>query len=185
MASVKSLACQPVKLSRQVSIIVLKFAPVALLRHCLLVLLCRVSFMCKGCINLPGVQQQSELIWHRYSVYQRQFWCAVRGLMIHHTRDQTFVEPLTPARLAKCLNMADHGPRFRSRHEPSKATVWDMLQIARFLVDNERLFVVAASTMIMSTSHTALRPVLPVFAKVRNLLLCTPTMSCSDRLKIL
>ena len=36
-----------------------------------------------------------------------------------------------------------------------------------FLMDNERLLVVAASTMIMSLSHTALRPVLPVFAKVR------------------
>ena len=39
-------------------------------------------------------------------------------------------------------------------------------QIAQFLVENERLLVVAASTMIMSISHTALRPVLPVFAKV-------------------
>ena len=36
-----------------------------------------------------------------------------------------------------------------------------------FLAENERLLVVAASTMIMSLSHTALRPVLPVFAKVR------------------
>ncbi len=47
-----------------------------------------------------------------------------------------------------------------------------MLRVGRFLVDNERLLVVAASTMIMSLSHTALRPVLPVFAKVR--LLCLP-----------
>ena len=38
-------------------------------------------------------------------------------------------------------------------------------QLVRFLVANERLLVVAASTMIMSLSHTALRPVLPVFAK--------------------
>ena len=38
--------------------------------------------------------------------------------------------------------------------------------VGRFLVENERLLVVAASTMIMSLSHTALRPVLPVFAKV-------------------
>ena len=42
-----------------------------------------------------------------------------------------------------------------------------VLRAGRFLVDNERLLVVAASTMIMSLSHTALRPVLPVFAKVR------------------
>ncbi|CAK0782313.1 hypothetical protein CVIRNUC_005628 [Coccomyxa viridis] len=38
-------------------------------------------------------------------------------------------------------------------------------RIGRFLAENERLLVVAASTMIMSLSHTALRPVLPVFAK--------------------
>lgn len=42
-----------------------------------------------------------------------------------------------------------------------------VLRMGRFLGDNERLLVVAASTMIMSLSHTALRPVLPVFAKVR------------------
>ena len=40
--------------------------------------------------------------------------------------------------------------------------------MGRFLVENERLLVVAASTMIMSLSHTALRPVLPVFAKVSH-----------------
>ena len=31
---------------------------------------------------------------------------------------------------------------------------------------NERLLVVAASTLIMSISHTSLRPVLPMYAKV-------------------
>ncbi|KAK9816596.1 hypothetical protein WJX72_002485 [[Myrmecia] bisecta] len=36
---------------------------------------------------------------------------------------------------------------------------------SRFLVDNERLLIVAASTLLCSISHTALRPVLPVFAK--------------------
>ena len=41
-------------------------------------------------------------------------------------------------------------------------------RMGRFLVENERLLVVAASTMIMSLSHTALRPVLPVFAKVSH-----------------
>ena len=41
-----------------------------------------------------------------------------------------------------------------------------MKRVGQFLLDNERLLVVAASTMIMSLSHTALRPVLPVFAKV-------------------
>jgi hypothetical protein len=41
-----------------------------------------------------------------------------------------------------------------------------LIRIAKFLAENERLLVVAASTMIMSLSHTALRPVLPVFAKV-------------------
>lgn len=44
-----------------------------------------------------------------------------------------------------------------------------VLRLGRVLVENERLLVVAASTMIMSLSHTALRPVLPVFAKVRAL----------------
>ena len=42
-----------------------------------------------------------------------------------------------------------------------------LVQVARYLKENEYLLVVAASTMIMSLSHTALRPVLPVFAKVR------------------
>ncbi len=46
-----------------------------------------------------------------------------------------------------------------------------VLQIAQFLLENEKLLVVAASTMIMSISHTALRPVLPVFAKVNKRLL--------------
>jgi hypothetical protein len=40
------------------------------------------------------------------------------------------------------------------------------MQVAKWLVENERLLVVAGSTMICSLSHTALRPVLPVFAKV-------------------
>ncbi len=40
------------------------------------------------------------------------------------------------------------------------------VRVLRFLGENERLLVVAASTMIMSLSHTALRPVLPTFAKV-------------------
>ncbi|KAK9819267.1 hypothetical protein WJX81_001189 [Elliptochloris bilobata] len=40
-----------------------------------------------------------------------------------------------------------------------------LVQVARYLKENEYLLVVAASTMIMSLSHTALRPVLPVFAK--------------------
>ena len=34
---------------------------------------------------------------------------------------------------------------------------------------NEKLLIVAASSCIMSISHTALRPVLPVFAQVRPL----------------
>ena len=46
------------------------------------------------------------------------------------------------------------------------------MQVAQFLVENERLLVVAASTMIMSISHTALRPVLPVFAKASPNLPC-------------
>lgn len=37
---------------------------------------------------------------------------------------------------------------------------WDLL------ASNERLLIVAASTFLCSLSHTALRPVLPVFAKV-------------------
>lgn len=43
-----------------------------------------------------------------------------------------------------------------------------LVRVAKFLAENERLLVVAASTMIMSLSHTALRPVLPTFAKVRK-----------------
>ncbi len=42
-----------------------------------------------------------------------------------------------------------------------------VVRVARYLKENEYLLVVAASTMIMSLSHTALRPVLPVFAKAR------------------
>ncbi|KAK9810950.1 hypothetical protein WJX73_000538 [Symbiochloris irregularis] len=38
-------------------------------------------------------------------------------------------------------------------------------QVQIFLAEHERVLVVAASTLIMSLSHTALRPVLPVFAK--------------------
>ena len=41
-----------------------------------------------------------------------------------------------------------------------------LLQVQKFLAEHERVVVVAASTLIMSFSHTALRPVLPVFAKV-------------------
>lgn len=47
-----------------------------------------------------------------------------------------------------------------------------VVRVARYLKENEYLLVVAASTMIMSLSHTALRPVLPVFAKVRSLGAC-------------
>lgn len=42
-------------------------------------------------------------------------------------------------------------------------------RVLKFLAENEKLLVVAASTCIMSLSHTALRPVLPVFAKVGSL----------------
>ena len=55
------------------------------------------------------------------------------------------------------------------------------LQVAQFLVENERLLVVAASTMIMSISHTALRPVLPVFAKVGTI---SAYFSCSIPFKL-
>lgn len=40
------------------------------------------------------------------------------------------------------------------------------VKLQRRLRDNERLVVVAVSSMLMSVSHTALRPVLPLFAKV-------------------
>jgi hypothetical protein len=39
------------------------------------------------------------------------------------------------------------------------------VKLQRLLRDNERLLVVAVSSMLMSASHTALRPVLPLFAK--------------------
>ena len=42
------------------------------------------------------------------------------------------------------------------------------VKLQRRLRDNERLLVVAVSSMLMSASHTALRPVLPLFAKVRE-----------------
>lgn len=49
-----------------------------------------------------------------------------------------------------------------------QVTVFDPLlsQAQQFLAEHERVLVVAASTLIMSLSHTALRPVLPIFAKV-------------------
>lgn len=48
-----------------------------------------------------------------------------------------------------------------------QVTVFDPLlsQAQQFLAEHERVLVVAASTLIMSLSHTALRPVLPIFAK--------------------
>ena len=42
-----------------------------------------------------------------------------------------------------------------------------IVKLQRWVRANERLLIVAASSCIMSVSHTALRPVLPVFAKVR------------------
>ena len=42
-----------------------------------------------------------------------------------------------------------------------------IIKVQRWVRANERLLIVAASSCIMSVSHTALRPVLPVFAKVR------------------
>ena len=41
------------------------------------------------------------------------------------------------------------------------------IKLQRWVRANERLLIVAASSCIMSVSHTALRPVLPVFAKAR------------------
>lgn len=40
------------------------------------------------------------------------------------------------------------------------------VRLRRKLRDNERLLIVAGSSLLMSASHTALRPVLPLFAKV-------------------
>ncbi len=48
-----------------------------------------------------------------------------------------------------------------------------IVKLQRWVRANERLLIVAASSCIMSVSHTALRPVLPVFAKVW-LLTATP-----------
>ncbi len=42
-----------------------------------------------------------------------------------------------------------------------------IVKLQRWVRANERLLIVAASSCIMSVSHTALRPVLPVFAKAR------------------
>ena len=44
-----------------------------------------------------------------------------------------------------------------------------VVRLQRAVRANEKLLIVAASSCIMSISHTALRPVLPVFAKVRNI----------------
>ena len=41
-----------------------------------------------------------------------------------------------------------------------------VIRLQRAVRANEKLLIVAASSCIMSVSHTALRPVLPVFAKV-------------------
>lgn len=41
-----------------------------------------------------------------------------------------------------------------------------LLEAAAFLTERDELLVVAASTLLCSFSHSALRPVLPVFAKV-------------------
>lgn len=46
--------------------------------------------------------------------------------------------------------------------------------LAQALARNERLLVVAASTFIMSTSHTALRPVMPLFVKAGPHCPCLP-----------
>lgn len=50
---------------------------------------------------------------------------------------------------------------------PSRGLANVLLKIQQYICENEKLIVVAASTLLMSLSHTALRPVLPVFAKVR------------------
>ncbi len=42
-----------------------------------------------------------------------------------------------------------------------------LLEASAFLTERDELLVVAASTLLCSLSHSALRPVLPVFAKVQ------------------
>lgn len=42
-------------------------------------------------------------------------------------------------------------------------------ETATFLTERDELLVVAASTLLCSMSHSALRPVLPMFAKARML----------------
>ena len=53
---------------------------------------------------------------------------------------------------------------------PALQRLWD--DIGLVLARNERLLVVAASTFIMSLSHTALRPVMPTFVKACPLCTC-------------
>lgn len=43
-----------------------------------------------------------------------------------------------------------------------------LLEASAFLTERDELLVVAASTLLCSLSHSALRPVLPVFAKVQS-----------------
>lgn len=43
-----------------------------------------------------------------------------------------------------------------------------VVRLQRAVRANEKLLIVASSSCIMSVSHTALRPVLPVFAKVSH-----------------
>ena len=40
-----------------------------------------------------------------------------------------------------------------------------LAQAAAFMIEHDDLLIVAASTLLCSFSHAALRPVLPVFAK--------------------
>ena len=41
-----------------------------------------------------------------------------------------------------------------------------LAEVAAFITEHDELLVVSASTLLCSLSHSALRPVLPVFAKV-------------------
>ncbi|BDA45298.1 probable quinolone resistance protein NorA at N-terminal half [Coccomyxa sp. Obi] len=56
-------------------------------------------------------------------------------------------------------------PYHLETHQTQNGLAKLVVRVLKFLAENERLLVVAASTMIMSLSHTALRPVLPTFAK--------------------
>ena len=73
-----------------------------------------------------------------------------------------------PVTVRACLLQAARPPHTVSQGPALQGSFLQRVldDLTQALARNERLLVVAASTFIMSTSHTALRPVMPLFVKV-------------------